>query len=36
MLTSSDGNLKQAPSLSEEKEVASYEMAVVKCGKVTR
>lgn len=36
MLTISDGNLKQAPSLSEEKEAACYEMAVVKCGKVTR
>lgn len=36
MLTISDGNLRQAPSLSEEKEAASYEMAVVKCGKVTR
>lgn len=36
MLTISDGNLRQAPSSSEEKEAASYEMAVVKCGKITR
>ena len=35
MLTISDGNLRQAPGLSEGKEAANYEVAMVKCGKVT-